>query len=429
MRESNVNAGKPGFLDRLDEGVLLGDGGMGWLLERRGYVQAGPWTPEAVIEFPEAVVQAHKEFVRCGADVHQAFTSYASEDQLNNRGNEAGELYGVKQINEAACKLVCEAVEFDHHALVAASISRTPTYLASGDKEAVKNEFKKQLMVFKEQHLDVIICEPFEHVEECVWAVEAVKEIMPDIPICAGLSISEDKDVNGVPTGECGVRLVKAGADVVGISFEFDPFRAIRGVKKMMEALNKADLKVERQVHFMTQPVGFWTPDATLQGVSGLPEYPYALEPRMLSRIDAAKYAREAFESGIRYIGGSSGFEPYHIRAMAEELAEDRFELLPEASEKHKPNGGFMDRSAKPWHRVRANQEWWEDLIPATGRPSSHAVSKPADWGITRGESLMAQQTQPTHKSTLEKLKKVHSVMMITQYDNGQKGELKFEVF
>lgn len=48
----------------------------------------------------------------------------------------------------------------------------------------------------------------------------------------------------------------------------------------------------------MTQPVGFWTPDATLQGVSGLPEYPYALEPRMLSRIDAAKYAREAFESG-----------------------------------------------------------------------------------------------------------------------------------
>ena len=65
----------------------------------------------------------------------------------------------VKQINEAACKLVCEAVEFDHHALVAASISRTPTYLASGDKEAVKNEFKKQLMVFKEQHLDVIICE------------------------------------------------------------------------------------------------------------------------------------------------------------------------------------------------------------------------------------------------------------------------------
>lgn len=80
-------------------------------------------------------------------------------------------------------------------------------------------------------------------------------------------------------------------------------------------------------------------------------------------------------------------------------------------------------------HRVRANQEWWEDLIPATGRPSSHAVSKPADWGITRGESLMAQQTQPTHKSTLEKLKKVHSVMMITQYDNGQKGELKFEVF
>ena len=52
------------------------------------------------------------------------------------------------------------------------------------------------------RHLTRTSHQPFEHVEECVWAVEAVKEIMPDIPICAGLSISEDKDVNGVPTGE-----------------------------------------------------------------------------------------------------------------------------------------------------------------------------------------------------------------------------------
>ncbi len=33
------------------------------------------------------------------------------------------------------------------------------------------------------------------------------------------------------------------------------------------------------------------------------------------------RYAREAYEMGIRYIGGCCGFEPYHIRAVAEELA------------------------------------------------------------------------------------------------------------
>lgn len=43
-----------GLLQRLEEGVVIGDGGFVFALEKRGYVKAGPWTPEATIEFPEA---------------------------------------------------------------------------------------------------------------------------------------------------------------------------------------------------------------------------------------------------------------------------------------------------------------------------------------------------------------------------------------
>ena len=32
------------------------------------------------------------------------------------------------------------------------------------------------------------------------------------------------------------------------------------------------------------------------------------------------RYAREAYEMGIRFIGGCCGFEPYHIRALSEEV-------------------------------------------------------------------------------------------------------------
>lgn len=46
------------------------------------------------------------------------------------------------------------------------------------------------------------------------------------------------------------------------------------------------------------------------------------------------KYAREAYELGIRYIGGCCGFEPYHLRAIAEELRVERGGQLPEASKK-----------------------------------------------------------------------------------------------
>lgn len=44
-----------GILERLDGGeVVVGDGGFLLCLEKRGYVKAGPWTPEVVVEHPEA---------------------------------------------------------------------------------------------------------------------------------------------------------------------------------------------------------------------------------------------------------------------------------------------------------------------------------------------------------------------------------------
>ena len=85
-------------MERLDAGeVVIGDGGFVFALEKRGYVKAGPWTPEACIEHPEAVRQLHREFLRAGSDVMQAFTFYASDDKLSNRGNKAGDL-GVSNI-------------------------------------------------------------------------------------------------------------------------------------------------------------------------------------------------------------------------------------------------------------------------------------------------------------------------------------------
>ena len=44
------------------------------------------------------------------------------------------------------------------------------------------------------------------------------------------------------------------------------------------------------------------------------------LEPRLLTRFDCRRYTREAYDLGVRYIGGCCGFEPYHIREIAEEV-------------------------------------------------------------------------------------------------------------
>lgn len=46
---------KQGILERLNAGeVVIGDGGFVFALEKRGYVKAGPWTPEATVTHPEA---------------------------------------------------------------------------------------------------------------------------------------------------------------------------------------------------------------------------------------------------------------------------------------------------------------------------------------------------------------------------------------
>lgn len=77
-----------------------------------------------------------------------------------------------------------------------------------------------------------------------------------------------------------------------------------------------------------------------------------ALEPRVATRWQMQKYAREAQELGIRYIGGCCGFEPYHIRAVAEELSKERGKL-PAGSDKHDPWGAGLKMHTKPWVRAR----------------------------------------------------------------------------
>ena len=87
--------------DKLKEGIVLGDGGYLLALENRGYVQAGPFTPEVTIENPLALRALHEEFVHAGAEVLQVLTFYASENKLAQIGYEGR----LGDINRAAVRI------------------------------------------------------------------------------------------------------------------------------------------------------------------------------------------------------------------------------------------------------------------------------------------------------------------------------------
>src|SRR6201997_4761209 len=117
-----------GLLERLDEGTVICAEGYLFELERRGYLQAGAYVPEVVLEHPELVEQLHREFVHAGSDVVEAFTYYAHREKLRVIGREAD----LERINRAALAIAKE-VAAEHGSLVAGNICNTSVYVP-GDK-------------------------------------------------------------------------------------------------------------------------------------------------------------------------------------------------------------------------------------------------------------------------------------------------------
>src|ERR1700740_1913281 len=97
MAQAGMSA-KKGLLERLkSEAVICAEGYL-FEFERRGYLQAGAFVPEVVLEHPDLVEGLHREFVHAGSDVVEAFTYYAHREKLRMIDRE-GEL---EAINRAA---------------------------------------------------------------------------------------------------------------------------------------------------------------------------------------------------------------------------------------------------------------------------------------------------------------------------------------
>src|SRR5690348_15035700 len=79
---------RTGLLDRLQIGPVICAEGYLFEIERRGYLQAGAYVPEVVLEHPALVAELHREFVHAGSDVVEAFTYYAHREKLRLIGKE-----------------------------------------------------------------------------------------------------------------------------------------------------------------------------------------------------------------------------------------------------------------------------------------------------------------------------------------------------
>ena len=306
-----------GLLEWLAAGPVICAEGYLFEIERRGYLTAGAYVPEAVLEHPDAVIQLHREFLHAGSDVMLAFTYYAHREKLRLIGKEDQ----LEPMNRTAVRLA-RAVAEEGNALVAGNVSNSNIFV-EGDPESartVRAMFDEQVGWAVDEGVDFFVAETISHVGEALLALEAIKET--GLPAVINLAIFRDPHTReGLTPAEACKRLEDAGADVVGLN-------CVRGPATMLPLLGPIHEAVS--CHVSALPVAYRTTEdeptflsLSDPGCACLPEgraFPTGLDNLACNRYEIAEFTREAQALGINYLGVCCGAAPHHIRSMAEAL-------------------------------------------------------------------------------------------------------------
>lgn len=305
----------PGLLERLADDVVLGAEGYLFELERRGYLKSGPYVPEVVLDFPDAVRELHREFLRAGAEVMVAFTYYGHREKLRMIGREDD----LEPLNRQALRLAKE-IAAQRDALVAANICNTWVYdpdAPESSGEVVREMYREQIQWGIEEGADFVISETQDYLGEALIGLEVAQEL--GLPCVTTFASTDERTIDGHAFPEACKRLEAAGAEVVGLNCS-------RGPRTMLPLLEEIRAAVD--CHVAAQPVPYrTTSDAptfqSLRDTDGSRVFPIALDPFVCTRFELADFAVAARDLGVGYVGVCCGGAPHHVRAMAEALGRE----------------------------------------------------------------------------------------------------------
>ncbi|XP_071477186.1 betaine--homocysteine S-methyltransferase 1-like [Diadema antillarum] len=312
-----------GLLERISEGetVICAEGYI-FAFERLGYLKAGPFTPEVVVDHPELVKQMYKDFVRAGSDVVQAFTYYGNRHKLGVVGR-AEEL---ERQNRLALQMAREVAD-STGTLMCGDICNTFVYQPGneGAIQETKDMFREQIEWAVDEGADFIVGETFDHCGEAVLAAQVVKEYGRGVPAVITLASHLTKTSDGKPCTVDGVefndalrQLEAVGADVVGYNCTRGPGPLMTLVESAIEAGIKAPLAALPVTYRTTEehPSFLSIPDP----VRGNIVFPVDLDCLLCSRSDIVEFGQRCAKLKIPYVGLCCGNSPHYTRVLAETL-------------------------------------------------------------------------------------------------------------
>ena len=303
---------RPGLLERLRSGPVICAEGYLFECERRGYLQAGAFVPEVVLDHPEVVRQLHRDFVHAGSDVVEAFTYYAHREKLRL----IGKPQLLEEINRQALAIAREVAD-ESGALLAGGVCNSNVYAADDEsRRAVRSMLEEQVRWAAEANVDYIIGETFDYFGEGMIALEVIKDA--GIPAVITFVVHQAEHTrDGVTPEEACRRAEEAGADVVGLNCG-------RGPATMLPTLERIRSAVKGYVAALPVPYRTTPEQPTFQSLRdrqhGDMPFPTALDPFMCTRYEVADFTRSAAELGVNYLGLCCGAGPHHVRSLAEAL-------------------------------------------------------------------------------------------------------------
>jgi len=272
---------------------VLMEGAMGTLLSARGLACGN--TGERNVTHPEVVAEIHRSYREAGSEVFQSNSFAANRHMLERAG--LGDR--VAEIQRAAMRIVRDAVgpEYPCGANVGPTGGLLEPY-GNLTREAAVGIFREQIENQLPEGPDFILFETFEALEELEAAVEAATRVAPQLPKLTSVSFSSPngRTMMGVDGARAAEKMMELGADVIGANCGH-----LEGLKiGIREILRLTDRPV------MVEPnAGLPVLVGTETRFAGTPE-------------QAAAFAKEMLDLGVRLIGGCCGNTPEHIRAMAE---------------------------------------------------------------------------------------------------------------
>ncbi len=306
------------LLERLEQGPVICAEGYLFEMERRGYLQAGAFVPEVVLDYPNVVTELHREFMHAGSDVIEAFTYYANRDKLKLVGREGD----LEKINRIALQLAKDVAR-EGDSLFAGDICNTNVFLPDDaeSKKLARAMFEEQVGWAMDAGVDFIIAETISFYEEAALALEVIKDAGAISVVTLAVHSEGLRDDYSVP--EACQRLKDAGADVVGVN-------CIRGPWTMLPLLEEISREVEGPLAALPVPYRTTEKEVNFQALTDsdcdcIPDraFPVALDALTCNRYEIAEFAKRALALGVNYQGVCCGAGPHHIRAMAEALGKN----------------------------------------------------------------------------------------------------------